>query len=128
MRIAGFITSMLGAIGAGGLGLSWLRNASCREAHGSVDSWLPGGDPVILSAYLLVVALVLACIGGLFVLQGRQRTSGTLLLIAGIGPGLIEPRAFVVTFLLILAGLIAHGLRATPVGRAGPVAAADHMR
>lgn len=109
MRIAGFIASLTGGIGAGALGLSWLRGTGCHKSEG-LGSLLPGNDPVVLAGYLLIVALVLGCIGGLYLLQRRGNLAGPLLLAGGVAPGLIEPRAFVVTFLLILAGLIAQGV------------------
>ncbi len=62
------------------------------------------------TGYVLLAALTAACIGGMLVLQGRSRAASALLCAAGIIPGLVEPRAFVATFLLVFAGLLTPSL------------------
>jgi hypothetical protein len=117
VRTIGFILSVLGATAAGGLGLSWLRGTSCSDhSHGVSLASLTAFDPTIVGAYLLVVSLVLGCIAGTMILQGRGRLASAMLICAGLTPGLVEPKAFVVTFVLILAGLLAYGIRRNPVG------------
>jgi hypothetical protein len=101
MRLVSFGTSLVGAIGAGALGLSWLRSG-------------PAGMPsVVIAGYLLVTALALGCIAGMLILQRRDRIAAPLLLAAGLLPGLVEPKAFVVTFVLVLAAFLTTG-RASP--------------
>ncbi len=101
MRLVGFGISLVGAVGAGALGLSWLRAAP----HG-----LPS---VAIAGYLLVLALVLGCVAGMLILQRRDRIAAPMLLGCGLAPGLVEPKAFVVTFLLVLAAFLTTG-RASP--------------
>ena len=62
------------------------------------------------SGYTLLIALAVACVGGLMVFQGRNRIASIVLCSAGVVPGLLEPRAFVATFLLVFAGLLAASL------------------
>jgi hypothetical protein len=95
MRYVSFGISVVGAVGAGTLGLSWLRG-------------MPATNTVI-AAYVLVLALVVGSIGGMLILQRRDRLAATVLLAAGFLPGLFEPKAFVATFLLVLAGFLTTG-------------------
>jgi hypothetical protein len=101
MRLVSFGISLVGAVGSGALGLSWLRAA-------------PSGlSSVAVAGYLLVLSLVLGCIAGMLVLQRRDRIAAPLLLACGLLPGLAEPKAFVVTFVLVLAAFLTTG-RASP--------------
>lgn len=111
MKISGFILAIVGAAAAGGLGLSWLRGAGCREVARVTTSWLPAFDATLIGGYLLVAALVLSCVAATILMQGRGRVASALLISSGLLPGLIEPKAFVVTFVLILAGLLTWGSR-----------------
>ncbi len=95
------VASMTGGVAAGAMGLTWLR---VPPALGP-SVW--GVDVAIITAYALLAALLVACFGGVLVLQGRTRLAAILLCAAGIVPGMIEPRAFVATFLLVFAGLLA---------------------
>lgn len=65
------------------------------------------------TGYALLVAFIVACVGGVMVLQGRNRVAAVVLFVAGLGPGLLEPRAFVGTFVLVFAGLLASSLPST---------------
>ena len=114
MRIAGLIVSLIGAVAAGTLGLSWLQEAARYEREPTL-AWAMGVDTaqLVLASHALVGALVLGCVAGVFILQGRCRLAGALCIAAGIAPGMLEPKAFVVTFLLIMAGVLAYG--AAPV-------------
>lgn len=93
---------MVGGVAAGAMGLSWLRT----PPPSSTWSMTTGMG----TAYVLIAALGAACIGGLLVLQQRGRAASVVLCSAGIVPGLLEPRAFVATFLLVFAGLLAGSL------------------
>lgn len=96
------VAAMAGGVAAGAMGLSWL------SAPPPSSSWsLTTG---VGTAYVLLAALAAACIGGLLVLQGRSRVASVVLCAAGIVPGLVEPRAFVATFLLVFAGLLTSSL------------------
>jgi len=96
------VAAMVGGVAAGAMGLSWL------SAPPASSSW--SMTTGIGTGYVLLVALAAACAGGLLVLQGRCRIASVLLCAAGILPGLIEPRAFVATFLLVFAGLLTSSL------------------
>ena len=104
MRFVKFGISLVGAVAAGALGLSWLRTPP------SPGAW---PQPIELASYLLVVALVVGCIGGMLILQRRDRIAAPVLLVAGFLPGIVEPKAFVATFVLVLAGFLTTG-RANP--------------
>ena len=93
---------MVGGVAAGAMGLSWLTS----PPPGSTWSMATGMG----TGYALLAALAVACIGGVMVLQGRNRIASIVLCTAGIVPGLLEPRAFVATFLLVFAGLLAASL------------------
>jgi|GEM_PF-2152398 len=94
--------AMVGGVAAGAMGLSWLTT----PPPGSTWSMATGAG----TAYALFAALAVSCIGGVMVLQGRNRAATIALCSAGVIPGLIEPRAFVATFLLVFAGLLASTL------------------
>ena len=116
MKICGFILAVLGSTAAGGLGLAWLRGTGCRDMARTSTLWLPSIDPTLAGAYLLIAALVIGCVAATMLLHGRGRLPAALLISAGLAPGLVEPKAFVVTFVLILAGLLTWSSReAEPV-------------
>lgn len=102
---------MVGAAGAGHLGLRWLEDAARHQAV--LGSF--GHDHVLLSvtAYALMGAMVAGVLGSMLAWQRRGRTAGTILLTAGLVPGILDLRAFVVTCILILAGLLAYELHGT---------------
>lgn len=105
---------MAGGVAAGAMGLSWL------SAPPPSSSW--SMTTGVGTGYVLLAALAAACVGGLLVLQGRARVASVLLCAAGLIPGLVEPRAFVATFLLVFAGLLTSSLpkrRAASVGTGG---------
>ncbi len=101
-RLVCIVASLAGGIGAGALGLSWLRGSTRHPSEPL--AW--GVDTTTAAAYLLLGALLAGCIGGALVLQGRARLATAVLCTAGLLPGLLEPRAFVVTFALVFAGLV----------------------
>lgn len=105
MRWFSFFVSLAGSIASGALGLSWLR-AGLTRSTGPL-SW--GGHTMELGAYALLAALVFGCLAGLLILRGRTRYAAPLLLACGLLPGLIEPKAFVVTFVLVLAAFLPTG-------------------
>ena len=63
-----------------------------------------------VAAYTLLGAMVAGVMGSVFAWQCRSRTAGTILLTAGLVPGIFDLRAFLVTCVLILAGILAYGL------------------
>lgn len=102
------IALIVGAIGGsfcGALGLEWMRDLAHQQAIGQ--------DPlrVQIAAYALMLALVGGVAGGFLALGNRGRWAATIFLIAGIVPGLIDPRAFVVTCVLVLGGILSFELR-----------------
>lgn len=96
------VAAMAGGVAAGAMGISWLQ----APPPASQWSMLTG----VATGYALLGSLACACAGALLVLQGRHRVAGLVLSTAGVLPGLLEPRAFVATFLLVFAGLIASSL------------------
>jgi hypothetical protein len=113
VKTSGFILAVLGSTAAGSLGLSWLRGTGCAPIARTTDSWPLVFDATLLGGYLLVAALVAGCISATMIVQNRTRLAGALLTSAGVIPGLVEPKAFVVTFVLIFAGLLTWGTRDT---------------
>lgn len=96
------VATVVGGLAAGLMGLSWLDS----PPPGSAWSMATG----VGTGYALLTALAAACAGALLVLQGRGRPASILLFSAGVVPGLLEPRAFVATFVLVFAGLLAASL------------------
>lgn len=107
MRWFSFFVSLAGSIAAGALGMAWLR-AGLSRSSGPL-SW--GGHTMELGAYALLGALVFGCLAGLLILRQRGRYAAPLLLACGLLPGLIEPKAFVVTFVLVLAAFLPTGAK-----------------
>ncbi len=111
MRTAAKILACAGGLGAGMLGLAWVRAAGCVPLGRLV------GEAQLTAAYLLVAAMVVGCVGALLVDQRRGRFVPAALVAAGVAPGMFEPKAFVATFALVLAGLVTYE---------GPGAGAGH--
>ena len=108
-RLVCMIAATIGGVGSGALGLHWMTRPPVAPLME-----LPFG---LSAAYLLIGALLAACVATALVLHGRLRVAAVTLCAAGIVPGLFEPRAFVVTFALVFAGLVtpttsARGARA----------------
>ncbi|MCH9686937.1 MAG: hypothetical protein K0V04_36215 [Deltaproteobacteria bacterium] len=108
--------SILGAAGgaaAGHVGLQWLGDAAGRQAT-LADPSVATHDLVLVwvAGYVMVAAMVAAMVGSLLAWQQRGRSAGTVLLVAGVVPGIIDLRAFLVTSVLILAAMLAYGLTA----------------
>lgn len=97
-RLVCIIAATIGGVGSGALGLHWLT----QPPVGSLAE-LPFA---LNAAHLLIAALLAACAATALVLHGRLRAAAVTLCVAGIVPGLFEPRAFVVTFALVFAGLV----------------------
>ena len=102
------IALLVGAIGGslcGALGLEWMRDLGHQQAIGQ--------DPlrVQIAAYALMLALIGGVAGGFLALGNRGRSAAAIFLAAGIVPGLIDARAFVVTCVLVLGGILSLELR-----------------
>ena len=100
--------AIIGALAAGTLGVTWLWDASAREVYAAAGSPQSAGPPVV-AAYLLLAALAVGCAASVFAHEGRPRLAGSLLIGIGILPGMFEPKAFIVTFVLLLAGILIYG-------------------
>ncbi len=96
------VAAIVGGSAAGVMGLSWL-NAPPPSTSWSMTTAAGAG-------YVLLAALASAWVGGVLVLQGHCRVASAVLCVAGIVPGLLEPRAFVATFVLVFAGLLTSSL------------------
>jgi hypothetical protein len=62
---------------------------------------------VLNATPFLVVGALLSIVGGILAMLGRTNSGGGLLLLAGLGPVPLAPRAVIFTGVLILAGLLA---------------------
>ena len=119
MKVAVIIVGMLGVLASVGLGSLWLSDyyknkGAIEQADNVAAQW--GGNPgapqrarltrLVNAAYAMVilggVALLL-----LFFIKKIPIATALGLLIAGIIPGILAPPAFMGTFFLILAGLMA---------------------
>lgn len=96
------VAAVVGGVATGAMGLAWLES----PPPGSTWSMVT----VVATGYALLVALAASCVGAVMVLQGRTRLAAITLGAAGVLPGLLEPRAFVTTFMLVFAGLLASSL------------------
>ncbi len=105
------VAAMVGGVAAGAMGLSWLSEPPPSSSWAMTTG--------VGTGYVLLAALAAACVGGLLVLQGRCRVASVVLCAAGLVPGLVEPRAFVATFLLVFAGLLTSALPKRRTARAG---------
>lgn len=120
MRWATLILGTCGGLACGHLGALWLREGLRLRADPVLAAAM-GRDPAIAiaSALALLVAMFAGLSGGVLAHHCRARVSGALLIVAGLGPGLFDPRAFVVGSVLCLAGILALGLtRPRPAGAA----------
>lgn len=110
VRHAGVIIAVLGGIVSGALGLTWLRDVA-RYELGSHFVDVREVEQLSWAGYALVLALVAASVSAVLAVHGRRKIAGTTLLVAGLAPGLLDLRAFIATWLLILAGVLLHGHR-----------------
>ncbi len=114
-----WVVSSAGAVGAVAaclMGVMWLSDALRPQvpALGQV-----GDDPVatLAAAAALLAATIASVIGSVLAQRPDPRGTATMLLLAGLVPGLIDPRAFVVTWLICLAGMLATSLEPRQVHR-----------
>lgn len=111
MRWLVSILGLVGGLAAGHLGLRWIEHAA--RLQGTATAVTEHQAVLMaLTGYVLVAAMVSAVLGSLLAWQQRGRYAGTVLLLSGIVPGVFDLRAFVVTCVLILAGMLAYGLAA----------------
>ncbi|MCA9655406.1 MAG: hypothetical protein H6712_23805 [Myxococcales bacterium] len=110
MRWLVSILGLSGGMAAGHLGLRWIEEAARRQATAATPAAEHAAVLLTLTGYVLVAAMVAAVLGSLLAWQQRGRYAGTVLLIAGVVPGVFDLRAFVVTCVLILAAMLAYGL------------------
>ena len=112
MKTIGLVLGTAGGLACAVLGLQWMADASRQRDYQAVTALL-GQDPdrLQLAAYLLLAALVAGVMGGVLAHNNRGHAAAAVLLIGGIAPGVVDPRAFVVTCVLILAGILSLELR-----------------
>ena len=119
MKVTVIIIGLLGVLTSVGLGGKWLydyhQNKGTLEKLDKVAAEWGGnvGAPqrahlmrVVNTGYALVILGVLALIDLFFITKMPLATAAGLLL-AGIVPGVMYPTAFIGTFFLILAGILA---------------------
>ncbi len=107
------LLGLAGSAAAGHLALQWLRDAAHLQS--SLERATVAEPSVVvlsLAGYLLLASMVAGVIGAGLATQHRGRSAGTVLLVAGIVPGIVDLRAFVATSVLILASMLAYGLTA----------------
>ncbi len=118
MRWLVSLLSLGGGAAAGHLGLRWLDEAARhRAALGPAAAMEHETVLLTVAAYSLLGAMLAGVLGGALAWQERGRTAGTVLLTAGLIPGILDLRAFMITCVLILAGMLGYGLG----GRARPL-------
>lgn len=112
MRTIALLLGSCGGIGCSVLGVQWLREAARYQEFPAVAA-LVGQDPgrLQLTAYLMLAALAAGIVGGILAYQNRGRAAAVVLLTAGVLPGILDARAFVVTCVLILAGILSLELK-----------------
>lgn len=112
MRIAAFILAILGGLAAAALGMTWLSDLAeygeqlelAEQAGISVTS-------LRISAYLLLTGLLTGIAGGVLALQRKGKIAAAVLIASATAPALLEPKALVFTFLLLIAGFLALGAK-----------------
>jgi hypothetical protein len=137
MRIAVLILAILGGLGAAALGVLWLLN--CQKDRNAVElarliaAEIPAGAPdsskIIdelreydrrVKAYpFLLVGFVLAVAGGFLAMQRRGKSAAVLLLLAALGPAILNPLSLIFTFLLPIAAVLSLFIRPARVPDAG---------
>jgi hypothetical protein len=155
LRIGVFLLGLAGSLGSGFLGY-WWRNET-RDRRPGFDQAVHdfrrrcdilGIDPTEVArepfwreleqeyrafqrqdrAYpFLLAGSVIGLVGAVLALRGRDRSSAALLLVAALGPAVLDPTALRFSFALVLAGLLALGtaflaLLHRPPGPAGQTA------
>ena len=123
VRHAGVIIAVLGGIVCGALGLTWLRDVA-RYELGSHFMDVRELRQLSWAGYTLLASLVASSVSAVLAAHERRKLAGMVLLVAGLAPGLIDLRAFIASWLLILAGILLHGDRddgrLTSLGRGEP--------
>lgn len=112
MRIASFILAILGGLAAAALGMTWLSDAADLQNDPQLAA--AAGDSlggIVTAGYLLMVALGLGIAGGVLALLRRGRIAAAVLVVSAIAPAVFEPKSLVFSFLLIVAGLLALGIK-----------------
>ncbi len=126
MKIAVLIIGILGSLTSLGLGGKWVSDASkyeksiaqMEEMAGKMG---PAARPpqldelkrLVKSGWLMIGLGIVALIASILVFK-IPKVSAILLLVAGIVPGILAPKAFVGTFLLIIAGMLAFFAKRKP--------------
>lgn len=113
MRTIALVLGASGGLASALLGLQWLDQASRQRSYATLAAAI-GQDPgrLEIAAYMLVAALIAGVFGGILAYRGEGKTAAVVLLVGGLAPGLVDPRAFVVTCVLVLAGILSVELRA----------------
>jgi hypothetical protein len=118
------VVATIGAVACAVIGLRWL--ALALRPHVPAAAGLTAEPALAMAgAASLLLATGAAAIGAASVHGGDPRPATTLLLAAGLLPGLIDPRAFVVTWICCLAGLLGTSLPARRSGRPRVVAPSE---
>jgi hypothetical protein len=102
-------TGAAGAVASGFMGIDWLRDA-LRPHVPAAGTLLGEPTLALIAATALLVAMVIGLAGSMVAQRPDPRAAVPMLLVAGLVPGLLDPRAFVVTWLTCLAGLLATSL------------------
>jgi len=119
MKIAVLILGILGSLASVALGGKWVSDANKYEKsivalEQMATRMAPQARPpqldelkrLVKAGWLMVGLGLVAFIASILVFK-TPKISAILLLIAGIAPGLLAPKAFVGTLFLILAGILA---------------------
>lgn len=115
MRIAVLILAILGAIGAGILGVIWVSDYESGKDLVNLAGALGGEEAVDvdefhrlgIAAYMLLVAALLGVVGGILAFLGKGKIAGAIMLVGVAIPGFLAPMSLVFSGLLALAGVLA---------------------
>src|SRR5207249_4347403 len=99
---------------AGYLGWKWFSDS--RQV-GALAELLPEAEKaefnrLVYASYILMGAAVAGVLGAVLVYMRKGMIAGLLMLAMGIAPGVLAPKAFVFSSVLILAGALAFLVRA----------------
>ena len=112
MRIAAFILAILGGLAAAALGITWLDDLDkYKESLELAEQAGISFTSLRISAYLLLTGLLTGIAGGVLALQRKGKIAAAVLIGSATAPAILEPKALVFTFLLLVAGLLALGAK-----------------
>jgi hypothetical protein len=135
MRGIVLLLGLLGAVGSGFLGYKWYSDANDPEYKAKIElarslaeamdkENVPGNEEgkasiaeyerSVKAAYFLLAGLPLGIAGAVLAFLGRPKSGAALLLVAVIGPAVLNWRSLVFTFPLLIAGILCFLVKEKP--------------